>query len=121
MLRVHSAHCRLASSSLESHQSTGLVKLLVNSELLFYFLVLCFIMFFISVKAYGQVKTHFWKWICWHLDVDCQGWEVKQSNVETYPACWCDAGSVKFGCHSWKGVEERFEWGNGLRSPLHSM
>lgn len=78
-------------------------------------------MFFISVKACGQVKTHFWKCICWHLDVDCQGWEVKQSNVETYPACWCDAGSVKFGCHSWKGVEERFEWGNDLRSPLHSM
>lgn len=63
-------------------------------------------MFFIS----GKAKTHFWKCICWHLDVDCQGWEMKHSNVEAYPACWYDTGSVKFGCHLWKGVEKRFEW-----------
>lgn len=63
------------SSSLESHQSTRLVKLLVlmNSQVFFFFLVLCFIMSFNSVKACGQINTHLWKCICWHLDVGCQG------------------------------------------------
>lgn len=114
MLRVHSAHCRLAAVPWRVTKVPGWWSSWCSwTQSLFFlsfFPVLCLIMCFISVKAYGQVKTHFWKCVCWDLDIYCQRWGMKESEVETYPACWYDTGSVKFGCHLCKVIEKRFEW-----------